>query len=52
MRGVTIDNGQTAEEFIISTHTPHARRDRMLTDVSDLIAISTHTPHARRDLHM
>ena len=34
---------------IISTHTPHARRDDRLTGNKNAYSISTHTPHARRD---
>ena len=33
----------------ISTHTPHARRDRYHTLLFLPFFISTHTPHARRD---
>ena len=50
MRGVT--RGATAiyQQDIISTHTPHARRDVIqLTAETFDAAISTHTPHARRD---
>ena len=35
---------------VISTHTPHARRDLRVLLGSEDIDISTHTPHARRDL--
>ena len=35
---------------VISTHTPHARRDMILEFFVFLFdVISTHTPHARRD---
>ena len=34
---------------IISTHTPHARRDLIEFDPMRNFDISTHTPHARRD---
>ena len=34
---------------MISTHTPHARRDLNFRAPFAEIAISTHTPHARRD---
>ena len=33
----------------ISTHTPHARRDKLLGNNKIKNKISTHTPHARRD---
>ena len=36
---------------VISTHTPHARRDAVEVKTSKMIEISTHTPHARRDAH-
>ncbi len=49
MRGVTIKPLSEQVTIAISTHTPHARRDRgKKFPVSD-ISISTHTPHARRD---
>ena len=49
MRGVT-DFGQGfAEGREISTHTPHARRDRVNGFIRHYKTISTHTPHARRD---
>ena len=36
--------------YLISTHTPHARRDHTKHDRSSRGSpISTHTPHARRD---
>ena len=34
---------------IISTHTPHAGRDRVFRNFPKLVVISTHTPHAGRD---
>ena len=34
---------------VISTHTPHARRDRNAKKTRAAEMISTHTPHARRD---
>ena len=37
-------------ESDISTHTPHARRDRAVVKLYRSIDISTHTPHARRDI--
>ena len=50
MRGVTCNYiiaywGQ----YVISTHTPHARRDIGRRSAAQYIEISTHTPHARRD---
>ena len=36
-------------ECPISTHTPHARRDRRAGWMQAVSVISTHTPHARRD---
>ena len=36
--------------FVISTHTPHARRDLCEHFNAKLMNISTHTPHARRDV--
>ena len=40
--------------LVISTHTPHARRDVLgAVDYMFTDDISTHTPHARRDIiHM
>ena len=49
MRGVTTEQPQNVMTFIISTHTPHARRDKNIKLVDQQICISTHTPHARRD---
>ena len=49
MRGVTVDTLRTLDSALISTHTPHARRDMQNCDGSELRDISTHTPHARRD---
>ena len=40
------------DEFVqrsISTHAPHARRDRRICLILLINAISTHAPHARRD---
>ncbi len=37
-------------ECPISTHTPHARRDRRAGWMQAVSVISTHTPHARRDI--
>ena len=50
MRGVTHVNQSLPKILIISTHTPHARRDCNLRKRRSEIQISTHTPHARRDL--
>ena len=50
MRGVTGEAINASDTMHISTHTPHARRDRFIFDSSHFIHnISTHTPHARRD---
>ena len=49
MRGVTVVYSVFCYSLMISTHTPHARRDRKCKGGSKAIAISTHTPHARRD---
>ena len=51
MRGVTHLTEQIGSDFMISTHTPHARRDvvAFITSTGTL-DISTHTPHARRDV--
>ena len=49
MRGVTGSACSVPSMCTISTHTPHARRDRKCKGGSKAIAISTHTPHARRD---
>ena len=35
--------------YMISTHTPHARRDYVICAKKFELIISTHTPHARRD---
>ena len=50
MRGVTAEMTAFKSEISISTHTPHARRDLLITRLkSSAVSISTHTPHARRD---
>ena len=50
MRGVTCDSAeQTLIAGLISTHTPHARRDAVGLFLDMGLGISTHTPHARRD---
>ena len=49
MRGVTWFKTYAIAVLIISTHTPHARRDEHTAEIERLKAISTHTPHARRD---
>ena len=49
MRGVTWLLILVAVLVVISTHTPHARRDRFLKYACMQGSISTHTPHARRD---
>ena len=50
MRGVTVQNSKIRDLRIISTHTPHARRDSGFDMKPRSIGISTHTPHARRDI--
>ena len=49
MRGVTQPPFEARETLLISTHTPHARRDDGGDMPKSEPAISTHTPHARRD---
>ena len=50
MRGVTCLHFALALFLRISTHTPHARRDKkMVVAFEKFGVISTHTPHARRD---
>ena len=49
MRGVTDSANKTVATLMISTHTPHARRDRNDLTIRRTSFISTHTPHARRD---
>ena len=50
MRGVTQFYDHLIYRHYISTHTPHARRDRVAKFAIVDNHISTHTPHARRDL--
>ena len=52
MRGVTVLQIVVTAEPIISTHTPHARRDFVVSRLGRRWGISTHTPHARRDVKM
>ena len=50
MRGVTYFDSYVIREHVISTHTPHARRDLKSGEMPlGMDVISTHTPHARRD---
>ena len=50
MRGVTYIVDILFLPDIISTHTPHARRDDNYKSITfRCLFISTHTPHARRD---
>ena len=49
MRGVTTTSPTLKLVLIISTHTPHARRDKDVVAATAWKYISTHTPHARRD---
>ena len=50
MRGVTCFFHYSLLIQLISTHTPHARRDVFSVAVCNADNISTHTPHARRDV--
>ena len=52
MRGVTYSLLIIDDLGVISTHTPHARRDPFAVSKPKSINISTHTPHARRDLYL
>ena len=49
MRGATLIELCIAIAEGISTHTPHAGRDKWHMEHAVLTAISTHTPHAGRD---
>ena len=49
MRGATGLTSLEGVDFPISTHTPHAGRDRFVYCVFIIFLISTHTPHAGRD---
>ena len=49
MRGVTYSVIPAHLPPHISTHTPHARRDKQYGNAAEIYDISTHTPHARRD---
>ena len=49
MRGVTESLPSCWDCKMISTHTPHARRDRQKDYEVKFMKISTHTPHARLD---
>ena len=49
MRGATAQDQVKSNMFCISTHTPHAGRDRMTATRNSTEQISTHTPHAGRD---
>ena len=50
MRGVTFESQNIKNICYISTHTPHARRDKWNAKKIQATIISTHTPHARRDM--
>ena len=52
MRGVTLSFPLCPLVLLISTHTPHARRDVLPYFLFVEYEISTHTPHARRDFFM
>ena len=53
MRGVTNGLAHSHRDTLISTHTPHARRDlAVIYSLFSILSISTHTPHARRDRKM
>ena len=49
MRGATIKGTIIPNDYKISTHTPHAGRDRSSRQTIPRGKISTHTPHAGRD---
>ena len=49
MRGATFTVMRSPYFRVISTHTPHAGRDLILTSCAQTNHISTHTPHAGRD---
>ena len=49
MRGATLFTPEQRELLKISTHTPHAGRDRFFGVKIGDFNISTHTPHAGRD---
>ena len=50
MRGATCSLERLRHIVQISTHTPHAGRDKIGTLDRDAAKISTHTPHAGRDI--
>ena len=50
MRGVTAIGWTIWNLMPISTHTPHAGRDKNALSTSGFSLISTHTPHAGRDV--
>ena len=49
MRGATMFRSQCVWIFNISTHTPHAGRNKLIKNIFFLHIISTHTPHAGRN---
>ena len=49
MRGATRLTTTASKAKVISTHTPHAGRDRRINALTIVDDISTHTPHAGRD---
>ena len=49
MRGATHNNRTTCAYSFISTHTPHAGRNRKYPNTRWNWVISTHTPHAGRN---
>ena len=49
IRGVTACINAVLNNVVISTHTPHTRRDRGQSGHNRGFFISTHTPHTRRD---
>ena len=49
MRGATKDAKSDKATLNISTHTPHAGRDKSVLYMRPPFTISTHTPHAGRD---
>ena len=52
LRGVTYHWPLSDTEYLISTHTPLARRDTIVKLIIVPINISTHTPLARRDCYI
>ena len=51
MRGATASTSSALMVVSISTHTPHAGRDKRICQSVRVFTISTHTPHAGRDVY-